>query len=247
MDYILYHANCQDGWVAAYIAAKKWPSATLLPLSYGLTLEKLDNLIRTIFQKDVIMVDYSFPTREEMKALKIVTKSLRVFDHHISKKDILEGFDFTVFDNKRSGAGLAWDYLFGKDSTENQYGDCTGFGIHRPWWVNYTEDQDLWNWKLPYSREINSYLMIQERSIYRWEQIETITEPMSVFDQGLGAQARAQFDVRDLMRNVQVGLFHGYETGVINTPIAVSEVGETIYNSGFDIAMAWHERAQGDI
>ena len=140
MDYILYHANCQDGWVAAYIAAKKWPDATLMPLSYGLSVEQLDKVFQATFQQNVIMVDYSFPSRGVMEELGRTTKSLRVYDHHISKKEVLEGLDFAVFDNERSGAGLTWDYLFGKDSGHK----LDLYFLPRPWWVNYTEDQDLW-------------------------------------------------------------------------------------------------------
>lgn len=243
MDFILYHANCQDGWAAAYVAKKKWPQATLVPLSYGLAAGEIDAIFALTFQKDVFMVDYSFPTRELMQQLANTTKSLRVLDHHISKKEVLAGFDFAVFDNERSGAGLAWDYLFGGES-QGPYGENV---LDRPWWVDYTEDQDLWRWKLPYSREINGYLMVQERTVERWQQIETIKEPMAVFEQGIGIQQRTEFDVRDTLRNLQAGRFHGYRTGVVNASIVVSEVGEAIYNQGYDIALMWHERKQGDI
>src|SRR6267378_1509680 len=201
MDYILYHANCQDGGCAAYIAKKKWPDATLLPLSYGLTLEKLDSVFRTVLQKDVIMVDYSFPTREAMEELERVTKSLRVFDHHISKKEILAGFNFAVFDNARSGAGLAWDYLFGKNSTPNDT-DRPFVYMNRPWWVNYTEDQDLWKWQLPNGRAINAYLMVQPRTIEAWQKIEQI-QASEALQLGVGAQARNEFDVKALLNTVQ--------------------------------------------
>jgi hypothetical protein len=44
----------------------------------------------------------------------------------------------------RSGCGLAWDVLFPDEP--------------RPPIVNYTEDRDLWRWKLRGSREINAAL-----------------------------------------------------------------------------------------
>lgn len=238
MDYILYHANCQDGWVAAYIAKKKYPKAGLIPLHYGISRKDLDDVFNQVRGKRVLMVDYCFASLELNEELEREAGLLRIFDHHVSKAYILRELGCAVYDPARSGAGLTWDYLFGRNS---------GHDFPRPWWVNYTEDQDLWSWKLRYSREINSYLMVQERTIGRWKQIETITDEMSVFDQGIGTLARTKFDVRDLMRNVQTGLFHGYRTGVINTPIVVSEIGEAIYNAGFDIALAWHERVQGDI
>jgi len=242
MDYILYHANCQDGWVAAYIAAKKWPDATLMPLSYGLSMEQLDKILQTTFQKNVIMVDYSFPSRDVMEELGRTTKSLRVYDHHISKKEVLEGLDFAVFDNERSGAGLAWDYLFGKDS-----GHKLGlYFLPLPWWVNYTEDQDLWKWELPDGRVVNAYLMVQPRTIAAWKRIERM-QVNEVFQLGIGAQARNEFDVRGLFNTVQEGIFHGHKTGVVNTSVAVGEVGEAIYTSGYAVALSWYERADGQV
>jgi oligoribonuclease NrnB/cAMP/cGMP phosphodiesterase (DHH superfamily) len=244
MDYIIYHASCQDGWVAAYVAAKKWPNATLLPLSYGLSPAKLDEVFKDVFHKDVIMVDYSFPSRELMEELARVTKSLQVYDHHISKKDVLEGLPYAVFDNARSGAGLAWDYLFGKDSG---FTDVLNRPFRpRPWWVNYTEDQDLWKFKLPESRIVNAYLMVQPRTIESWKKIELVSV-REAMDFGSGANARAEFEVRALLNILQKGVFHDWSVGVVNTSVAVSEVGEAIYNSGYAIAMTWHERANGDV
>jgi len=242
MDYILYHANCQDGWVAAYIAAKKWPDATLVPLSYGLSAEQLDKVFQATFHKNVIMVDYSFPSRNMMEELGFRCSSLRVYDHHISKKEVLEGLDFAVFDNERSGAGLAWDYLFGKDSGHK----LDLYFLPRPWWVNYTEDQDLWKWKLPDGRVVNAYLMVQPRTIAAWKRIERM-QVNEAFQLGVGAQARNEFDVHGLFNTVQEGVFHGHKTGVVNTSVAVSEVGEAIYTSGYAVALSWYERADGQV
>lgn len=257
MDYILYHKNCQDGWCAAYICKKKWPDAQLLPLSYGLTQGELDMVFECVFQKDVIMVDYSFPNRELMEELARVTRYLKVYDHHASKKDVLAGFNFAVFDNERSGAGLAWDHIFGKDSHSFEF--TNGGSVvqrPRPWWVNYTEDQDLWKWKLPDGRIINSFLMIQPRTIEAWQKIERmqVSEAIQI---GTGAKQNTDFTVRSLMGTVQLGRFMGYRVGIVNTSVAVSEVGEAIYNllseeplypgKAYDLAMTWYERAKGDV
>ncbi len=192
---------------------------------------------------NVIMVDYSFPSREVMEELGRTTKSLRVYDHHISKKEVLEDLDFAVFDNERSGAGLAWDYLFGKDSGHK----LSLYFLPRPWWVNYTEDQDLWKWRLSDSRTINAYLMVQPRTVAAWEKVER----MNVCDAlqlGFGARERNEFDVRGLFNTIQEGIFHGHKTGVVNTSVAVSEVGEAIYTSGYAaVALSWYERADGQV
>src|SRR6266481_58217 len=143
MDLILFHKNCPDGWVAAYICKMRYPNAELMPLNHGLLPAVLDELFNYATGKDVIMVDYSLRTRELNNRLNAVAKSFRILDHHKTAQAALEGATYATFDMKRSGAGLAWDYLFGKDSTIS---DCAGGQMKpfcfqsRPWWVNYTED-----------------------------------------------------------------------------------------------------------
>ena len=48
------------------------------------------------------------------------------------------------FDMNRSGCQMAWDYFFDKQP--------------RPFFIDYMGDRDLWTWKLPGSREINTAL-----------------------------------------------------------------------------------------
>ena len=71
--------------------------------------------------KDVIMLDYSLRTRELNDRLNRGAKSLRILDHHRTAEVVLAGAGYATFDMSRSGAGLAWDYLFGKDSESSKY------------------------------------------------------------------------------------------------------------------------------
>src|SRR5260370_39965031 len=128
-----------------------------MPLNHGLSPEQIDKLVNDCYNKDVIMVDYSLRTRLDNDQLAQAAKSFRILDHHKTAQAALEGAPYATFDMKRSGAGLAWDYLMSSDGGYNF--------IERPWWVNYTEDQDLWNWALPGSQTINAYLMVQPRTV----------------------------------------------------------------------------------
>jgi oligoribonuclease NrnB/cAMP/cGMP phosphodiesterase (DHH superfamily) len=157
MDLILYHAQCPDGWTAAYVAKQKYPGAELVPLKHGLSPEALDDLFKMCFHNDVLMLDYSLSTRELNDQMANVAKSFHIYDHHRTSQTVLEGADYATFDMTRSGAGLTWDYLF---------------GTRRPWIVDFIEDRDLWNWKLPRSREICAYLNTLPFTLKAWGSLD---------------------------------------------------------------------------
>ena len=141
MDLIVYHRSCPDGFCAAFIAHKRYPEAKLLARDHG-----LEPPYAEVKGKDVLVVDFSWRTREQNIEMASCTRSFRILDHHKTAQETLQGLDFVTFDMNRSGAGLAWDYLFGKDSI-NALMDYQG--LPRPWWVNYVEDRDLWRKQLP--------------------------------------------------------------------------------------------------
>lgn len=258
MDLILYHNNCPDGWAAAYICKMRYPEAELMGLNHGMLPEALEELFIYSTGKDVIMVDYSLRTRELNDRLNSVAKSFRILDHHKTALAALDGAAYATFDMKRSGAGLAWDYLFGKDSELKlplyRYGMATGEFLEaetypRPWWVNYTEDQDLWNWVLPGSQTINAYLMVQPRTIEVWSDISKMLMS-EVIELGKGVRQYIEYYTKNVVADLQEGVlvFEGrnYRTAVLNIPYSgVSEAGNAVCKAGYDIGLAWFERGDG--
>jgi uncharacterized protein len=249
MDIIIYHNNCPDGWCAAYICKTKYPEAELMPLNHGLDPLQTTLLLGSCRDKDVIMVDYSLRTRELNDALYAAAKSFRILDHHKTAQAVLEGAPYAIFDMERSGAGLAWDYLFGKD--KGVWNAADPFDTYRPWWVNYTEDQDLWNWKLLRSHEINAYLMVQPRTLEAWDAITKGTVDMAQVS-GVGVRSYIEYYTRSVVAEAQEGVFvyegTNYRTAVLNIPYAgVSEAGNALVKNGYDIALLWFERGDGQI
>jgi len=258
MDLIIYHASCPDGWAAAYTCHMRYPEANFLPLNHGLGEKDLDFVFQVATGKDVIMVDYSLRTRELNDRLNAVAKSFRILDHHKTAQAALEGASYATFDMKRSGAGLAWDYLFGKDENFKLQlyikGKPSGKFIEaeplpRPWWVNYTEDQDLWNWALPNSDLINAYLMVQPRTVEEWNKIIRMDEVDAV-RRGQGVRQYIEYYTRSVIAQRQDGVlvFEGrnYKVSVLNIPyVGVSEAGNALVNLGYEIGVAWFERGDG--
>lgn len=253
MDLILYHNACPDGWCAAYICKTRYPEAELVPLNHGLNETQLHNLFVKCADKDIIMVDYSLRTRELNDQLNVTAKSFRILDHHKTAQAVLKSAPYATFDMKRSGAGLAWDYLFGIDS----FADDDEW-VRRPWWVNYTEDQDLWNWALPNSEEINAYLMTRPRTVEEWNEIAQMDQ-MDAQLGGIGVRAYIEYYTRSVVAEAQEGLWLPempaspfatpqlmLKTAVLNIPyVGVSEAGSALCKAGYPVALLWFERGDG--
>lgn len=265
MDLILTHRNCPDGWVAAYVCKLKYPEAEMVALNHGLNEQQLSNLFDSCAGRDVIMVDYSLRTRELNDQLNLVAKSFRILDHHKTAQATLEGAPYATFDMKRSGAGLAWDYLFGKDCGHGWFDARKMLEQHiRPWWVDYTEDQDLWNWQCVWSQEVNAFLMVQERTVETWNMITQMTRE-EARDRGVGVHQYIEYYTRSVVAEAQEGIlrfqtgmlesedgsitlptFTDYRTAVLNIPYAgVSEAGSALCKAGYPVALLWFERGDG--
>jgi len=130
---IIYHANCLDGFSAAYAAWKKYgESAEYIPANYG-------EPPPTVTGKVVYILDFSYP-RDVLLKLNEEAAFVRVIDHHLTAKEDLAGLDFATFDMEKSGAVLAWEYFHPETRV--------------PMLLYHVQDRDLWQFKLLDTREI---------------------------------------------------------------------------------------------
>lgn len=242
MDIVFHHGHCPDGWCAAYIAHARYPEAELVALDHGAEFDfsKVDG-------KDVLMVDFSLRTRQLNDNIAAIAKSFLILDHHKSAREVLDGAPYAIFDMTRSGAGLAWDYLFGIDSNPlaSAYDPCA-MGLPRPWYVNYVEDRDLWNWALPDSREICAYLGTYELTVEAWDELAQIV-PRDVLTLGRGAYAHINHYVREAIKQAQTGFLMSLKTAVLNIPyLNCSEAGNALAKT-HPVSLTWFERGDGII
>lgn len=146
----IYHKDCIDGTAAAAVLHKKFPEATLFPLSHSYTTEEMES-IRSLAsgEADVYTVDCVLGVRE------LLEDGCRVIaiDHHIGCRDWMEELakenkSLTyIFDNDKSGASLAWAYFFPDEAV--------------PELIQYVEDVDLWKWQYSEtSKHVSNYLSI---------------------------------------------------------------------------------------
>lgn len=235
MDLIIYHNSCPDGWTAAYIAKHRYPEAELMSRDHG-----LEPPYKEVEGKDVLVVDFSWRTREQNDKMASLAKSFHILDHHRTAQAVLEGAPYVMFDMSRSGAGLTWDCLFRK----NWFSDI------RPWYVDYVEDRDLWRHQLPNSKEANAYIGTLPMTMEAWNSLSQTSIEQAV-ELGRGALAHIEHYVREAVKQAQSGVLNlkskQYSVLLVNIPyLNVSEVGHALAQK-VDVGIGWFERGDGMI
>lgn len=149
---VFYHANCNDGFAAAFVAwTKLKDSAEYIPVNYG--DEPWQHNISTADR--VYIVDFSFP-RDTMIQLMKLTRVV-CLDHHKTAKEALLGLNCAIFDMNKSGAMLAWEYWYPNEPA--------------PDLIRYVQDRDLWRKELPYTEEIHLAISDQLLTFERWDEL----------------------------------------------------------------------------
>lgn len=200
---IIHHGfPCKDGFCAAWVLRKKHPDAEFFSGIHGEDPPDVGGL-------DVIIADFSYP-REILLKMKEKANSLVVLDHHADRERDLQGLDFCIFDLKKSGARLAWEYCFGDKPV--------------PWLVKYVEDRDLWNWALPDSETINATLGCYPHDFEVWDGLgEMELEQFLQIGEAVAAYQRQR--ITEICNHAHEIEFDGHKVLCANTPILQSEVG----------------------
>ena len=158
---VIYHANCTDGFGAAFAAwLKLGDSAEYLPMEYGKNF--LTEYAGSTIDREIYILDFSLP-REQMDWLFQHAKRVVWLDHHktafemwigdVPKKgwicqrlncteDNPSGNVHIELHNNKSGALLAWEYFHP--------------GTEVPMFIQHIDDRDRWVFALPGSKELHA-------------------------------------------------------------------------------------------
>lgn len=146
---ILYHGGCPDGFGSAYAAWKKFgDTAEYIPLrDHHIVPEGLAG-------RHLFFIDFTYP-QNLMDEIARTVASIAVLDHHLGIKEVVESVPEHIFDEKRSGATIAWSY-FHPD-------------IPVPTLLKYVEDGDRYVFLLPDSRAVLAYVYAQRFTFEEWD------------------------------------------------------------------------------
>lgn len=223
------HHNDLDGFVSAYIFYKKYPDAKFYMLANN---SPWPGIIDVDQEVKIFIVDYSF-SRETLELFHCPEKSvyIQLLDHHKSAQESLGDLPYCHFELDKCGARLAWEYCFPDEEA--------------PWYVDYTEDQDLWKWELENSRFIVSAINSYKFDFKVWEKLEK-KKPEDFLEEGKIIVEAANNLINDHMRRVEIVEFKGFKNVPMtycNIPAITSSLGNlmaTNFNCPFSVS--WYVR-----
>lgn len=201
---VWYHANCADGFGAAWSAWKiLGDRATYHPVRHGDPMPAVNSSTR------LAIVDFAYP-REQLQELVQQVEALVVLDHHLSAAQDLEGLPYAKFDLSKSGARMAWEYWHPDEEL--------------PELLAYVEDRDLWRWALPQSREVALAISQRLPTFETWEHyvvsdLRTEGRVLLAYQESLVARALSKAHWTELS---------GFRIPVVNSLLFQSEIGDEL-------------------
>ena len=212
---VLYHAECADGFGAAWALWQRYGSARFVPVKHGMPPPP------DLANQHIVMVDFSYP-RPTLEAVADQSASLLVLDHHITAEKALAGLPYAQFDQTRSGAVMAWEWAHEEPV---------------PWLLKYIQDKDLWQWKLPASREISAALASYPFDFKIWNglrqgQLET---------EGRAILRYENETVDKLIAERVMVDFEGERVPAVQSAVLTSQIGERL-TANHPFCLIWHDR-----
>lgn len=218
VDLVIYHANCTDGFGAAYAAWKLLGDrASYFAAKYG-------EAPPDVKDKCVVVLDFSYDNTTT-KRMIADAKSFLVIDHHKSAMVELHDVSCTHFDMNHSGAMLSWKFFHpGKDA---------------PRMIKHIEDRDLWKWEIPYSKEFAAAF---DMVPFDFEEFDKYLDDSAVDDaqeRGAYILAYSKTVISKIAKNAHARKLNGKDVLVVNSPHWMSEIGNAL-STRCDFAVIWY-------
>lgn len=269
---VIYHADCTDGFGAAFAAwLKLGDEAEYLPMQYGQT--KLHEALPfNPLNRSVYILDFSFE-RQIMDFIFREAKRVVWLDHHKTAFEMWCGKyergmhyaadkvtgtrHWITLDDSKSGALLAWEYF--RPGTEV------------PKLIQHIDDRDRWQFKLKGSKEVHAAMTsYQPWSFEQWEgwhragicglegEFNFYAEGAAILRAQDAAVAQAVKHARKCVIGVCSGAAHKdmqyYAitekrfTGLaVSCPLHQSEIGHELANLSGTFGLVWYMSNDGHI
>jgi oligoribonuclease NrnB/cAMP/cGMP phosphodiesterase (DHH superfamily) len=236
---VIYHGNCADGFSAAWCFWRKYRDGA----DYVAGVYQQDP--PDVRERDVFLVDFSYK-RAVVARMLAEANSVCLIDHHKTaiedlkplRKDFYdEDYKLGWFcDMNRSGATLAWDYLFP--------------GEDRPLLLGHIEDRDLWRFKLAGTREIQAFVFSHEYSFETWDKLMEAdqVELLKMTAAGAAVERKHHKDVAELIAVCKRRMvIAGYDVPVASLPYTMVSDAANLMAKGEPFAACYWDTAEGRI
>jgi oligoribonuclease NrnB/cAMP/cGMP phosphodiesterase (DHH superfamily) len=233
---VIFHADCTDGFGAAYAA---WlalgDSVEFVPGVYGEAPPDVDG-------KDVFLLDFSYK-KDQMAKIIALANSVTILDHHESAAALLRdlmasGVVRGAYDDQKSGAVLAWEHFHpGQDV---------------PTLLQYVQDHDLWRHEMDDSRAVHAFLVSWPMDFAVWHELVLAAEDfgglLTMRQQGAAIDRRLKMDtamaVRQSARTMVIG---GHSVSVANLPKAMASDGAGALAEGQPFGACYYDGPAGRV
>lgn len=230
---VIYHANCADGFSAAWVFHKVSP---LIEQEFDFHAGKYNDPPPDVADRIVYLVDFSYKPDVLKEILKVAT-GVNILDHHKSAIEAIDNdkeltnlaartaaFDlqpnectlYLHLDMTQCGATIAWEhwkYIFQSN------------GVQKPLLLGHIEDRDLWKFKLPRTREISAAVFSYEYTFENWDKLMAAdqVELMHISHAGAAIERKHHKDIKELLNECQrTMVIAGYNVPVASLPYTFS-------------------------
>lgn len=217
VNLVIYHANCTDGFGAAYAAWK------LLGDRAEYHAAKHGEPPPDVTGKNVVVLDFSYDNATTKRLIK-EAKSFLVIDHHKSAVVELHDVTCTRFDMNHSGAMLAWKFFHpGKES---------------PRLIKFIEDRDLWRWEIPYSKEFSAAFDMVPFDFEEFDKYLDDSAVDNAQERGAYILAYSKTVISKIAKQAVPRKMDGKDVLVVNSSHWMSEIGAAL-SPKCDFAVIW--------
>jgi uncharacterized protein len=206
---VIYHANCLDGFGAAYAAHCHFRARGLVadyyPASHG-------DAPPDCRGRDVYIVDFSYK-RPVLHRLCEEAAHITILDHHISAEQELAGLEQehrnlnVLFDMNRSGAIITWQYFHDTPP---------------PPLLLHIQDRDLWRFHLADSPAVNAALMSYPFSFSIWDEFTQDQALPALVREGEAINRYRRQLIERYKKKVVIGKIAGHEVPIVNCPASIT-------------------------
>ena len=242
---VIYHANCLDGFGAAYAAHLHFKSKGLACDFHA--ARHGDPPPACCRDREVYIVDFSYK-RPILKELCEQVTNMVILDHHVSAQRELEGLQHEYanleihFDMNRSGAVLSWEYFHPDTPT--------------PQLLLHVQDRDLWRFELKHTEEISVALMSYPHDFDQWGEWAKIGADLrTLIAEGCAINRFRHNMIERYKTRAVLGSIAGYQVPIVNCPgvIASELLGELAERQPFAAGYedhgderSWSLRSRGE-
>ena len=260
-DVVLYHSPCGDGFGAAWAIRARWPDVEFAPANYDET--KMPDLtgkhvlvvdfsfkaeaIRKIGRKvkSMTILDHHESAERELDPWTVVGNDMALLHSPEGLADLARTHppdsDYSlpvqaVFDMRRSGARLAWDYVFPN--------------ARAPFLIDYVQDRDLWTWALEHSKAVSAYIQLTPLDFASFDrlagELEDHTQFERLVDIGEILNKREEQEIKGAIKASQRRvLIQGHDVPIANLPYIFASVGGNFMAKGEPFSASYFDLPDG--